>query len=53
MFKTKKLFLKYRKDTNDYYVLKVVNVDGFNPEDILTAEDVKKLYLTEIEVVLK
>ena len=51
--KVKKLFFKYRNDTNNYYLLKAVNVEGFKPSQVLSEAELKKLYSTDIEVVLR
>ena len=53
MMKIKKLFFKYRKETNDYYLLKAINVEGFKPSQVISEDELKKLYSTDIEVVLK
>ena len=53
MIKPKKLFFKYREETNDYFLLKAINVEGFKPSQVLSEEELKKLYSTDIEVVLK
>ena len=53
MQKVKRLSFKYIEDEDKYVVIKVQNVRGFKPQQELTQEDVDKIELTDIEVVIK
>ena len=53
MIKIKRLTFKYLIETKEYVVIKVVNVKGFKPGDVLSEVELNKLYSTEIEVVIK
>ena len=53
LMKVKRLLFKYLEDEDKYVVLKVQNVDGFKPKQKISENELKKLYSTEIEVVIK
>ena len=53
MMKIKRLVLKYDEDNNDYVVIKVQNVEGFKPKEILNEKQLKELHNSDIEVIVK
>ena len=53
MQKVKRLSFKYIEDENKYILLKVQNVKGFKPKQELSELELNKLYVTDIEVVIK
>ena len=53
MQKVKRLSFKYIEEEDKYLVIKVQNVGGYKPKQKLSEEELKKLYDTDIEVVVK